>query len=179
MIQNYNSYKVLKLFLDNPLKGFKLREISRILKLGLPSVSNYVKELETTKLVIKKELYGSKLWFGNNESRLFKTYKRFDTIRMIEESGLIQYLNEVLSYPAIVLYGSHSLGEDRKESDIDLFIITSTKTEVKLDVFEKKLDKELHVFIHTEAEVKKMKNNELINNVVNGIVLAGYLKVLS
>ena len=43
MIQNYNGYKVLKEFMENPLTGYKLRELSRNLKLGLPSISKYVK----------------------------------------------------------------------------------------------------------------------------------------
>lgn len=180
MIQNYNNYKVLKVFLDDPLRGFKLRGVSRILKLGLPSVSNYVKELEKKKLIVKKEVYGNILWFGNRESRLFKIYKRFDTVRAIEESGLIEYLDGTLNYPSVVLYGSHALGEDRKGSDIDLFIIASSKKKINIEKFEEILGKELHIFIHTNIEFQKLKKDskELINNVLNGVVLSGYLKVL-
>ncbi|MCH8003738.1 MAG: nucleotidyltransferase domain-containing protein [Nanoarchaeota archaeon] len=180
MIQNCNIHRVLKVFLDDPLKGFRLREIARILKLGLPSVSRYIKELEKAKLIIKKVIYANKLWFGNKESRLFKIYKKFETIISIEQSELIQYLDEKLNLPTIVLYGSHALGDDRKESDIDLFIITSSKENLKIEQFEKTLGKKLHLFIHTEDEFKKIKinNKELTNNVLNGIVLSGYLKVL-
>ncbi len=180
MIQKCNTYRVLKVFLDDPFKGFRLREISRILKLGLPSVSNYVKYLEKLKLIISKEKYGIKLWFGNRDSKLFKIYKKFDTIKSIEESGLVKYLDEELNFPTIILYGSHTLGEDRKESDIDLFIITSNKKKIEINQFEKILKKKLHLFIHTEKEIKQMKinNKELINNVLNGVVLSGYLKVL-
>ena len=69
MIQNYNNYRILKIFLDDPLNGFSLREISRTLKLGLPSVSNYIKQLEKEQLIIKKDIYGKKLWFGKRESK--------------------------------------------------------------------------------------------------------------
>ena len=180
MIQKCNIYRVLKVFLDDPLNGFRLREISRILKLGLPSVSRYVRDLEKAKLIIKKEAYGNKLWFGNRESKLFKIYKKFETVKSIEESGLIEYLDEKLNFPVVVLYGSHALGEDRKESDIDLFITASSKKELEIKQFEDILKKKLHLFTHNEDEVKKIKinNKELINNVLNGIVLSGYLKVL-
>ena len=180
MIQKCNTDRVLKVFLDDPLKGFKLREISRILKLGLPSVSKYVKDLEKTKLIISKENYGSKLWFGNRESRLFRICKKFETIRSIEENNLIKYLDKELNFPTIILYGSHALGEDRRESDIDLFIIAPNKKKIETKQFEKTLKKKLHLFIHTEHEIKqkKINNKELLNNVLNGVVLTGYLKVL-
>ncbi len=180
MIQNCNIHRVLKVFLDDPLKGFGLRETARILKLGLPSVSRYIKELEKAKLIIKKDIYANKLWFGNKESRLFNIYKKFETIISIEQSGLLQYLDEKLSFPTIILYGSHALGEDRKESDIDLFIITSSTNNLDIEQFEKTLTKKLHLFLYTKEKFKKAKtdNKELINNVLNGIVLSGYLKVL-
>ena len=60
MIQNYNNYRILKIFLDDPLHGFGLREISRILKLGLPSVSNYIKQLEKEEALLKLgKIYGA------------------------------------------------------------------------------------------------------------------------
>ncbi len=180
MMQNCNIYRVLKVFLDDPLKGFRLREISRVLKLGLPSVSKYVKNLEKEELVVKKNVHGANVWFGNRESRLFKVYKRFETSRLIEESGLIDYLNKGLGFPTVVLYGSHALGEDANGSDIDLFVVASGKSKLDIERFEEKLKKKLHLFVHSERELEKLKanNKELINNILNGVVLSGYLKVL-
>jgi|TARA_Y100000310_G_scaffold338021_1_gene426575 predicted nucleotidyltransferase len=177
MIQNYNNYRILKIFLDDPLNGFSLREISRTLKLGLPSVSNYIKQLEKEQLIIKKDIYGKKLWFGKRESNQFKIYKKFDTIRVINESGLIQYLDATLNIPTIILYGSHTLGEDRKESDIDLFIITPSKNKIEVEKFEKIIGKKLHIIINNEQELEKL-NKEMKNNLINGIVLSGYFKLL-
>jgi predicted nucleotidyltransferase len=177
MIQNYNNYRILKIFLDDPLHGFGLREISRILKLGLPSVSNYIKQLEKEQLIIKKDIYGKKLWFGNRDSIQFKTYKKFDTIRVINESKIIKYLDEKLNIPTIILYGSHTRGEDRKESDIDLFIITPSKNRIEIEKFEKIIGKKLHIITNNESEFEKL-NKEMKNNLVNGIVLSGYFKLL-
>jgi len=169
MIQNCNIYRVLKLFLDDPLKGFRLREISRILKLGLPSVSKYVKNLKKQGLIIEKEIYRNRLWFGNKKSRFFNIYQKFENIRLVEESGLIDFLNKELKFPAIAIYN--------KEAKINLFIIVSNKKNIKIDKFEKKIGKKLNLIIHTKDEFKKINNKKLINNVLNGTVLSRYAEV--
>ena len=177
MIQKSNMYKVLKVFLEKPLEGFGVRQISRKIKLGLPSVSRYLKDLLKEKLVVRKKRYNQELYFANREGRLFRYYKTFETIRVLEESGLIDYLDKKLELPTIVLYGSHALGEDREDSDIDLFILSNLKEDLKLDDFESKIKKRLHMFIETKLDNKKI-SNEFINNLCNGIVLRGHLKVL-
>ena len=58
MLQNYNKWKVLGLFFDDPLPeggGFQLREISRKVKIAPTSVKNYLKELETEGLILKSK----------------------------------------------------------------------------------------------------------------------------
>lgn len=74
---------------------------------------------------------------------------------------------------AIVLFGSFSRGEDVKESDIDLFMVAKEK---QLDIakFEKYLDKQINII--WEENFNRL-SKELRNNIINGIVLHGYLKV--
>jgi predicted nucleotidyltransferase len=178
MIQNSNIHKVLEIFLEDSLKGFGLREISRKINLGLPSVSKYVKELIDQKILIKREIHGIKLIFGNRESELFKKYKIAHSIIKIERSGLNDFLDNEASYPTVILFGSISLGEDRKESDIDLCVITPEKKELILNKFEKKLKKEIQVFKFSEKEFSMLKrtNKELFNNIINGISLRGMIR---
>lgn len=178
MLQNYNGYKVLKLFLDNPEKGFRLREISRLIKLGLPSVTNYVKELKKEKLIIQKKEHEIKFWFGNFEGELFKKYKIGDSLISIEKSGLLDFLDEEYYYPTIILFGSVSLGENIKKSDLDLCIISEKINEINLKKFEKKLGKEIQLFIFNEKSFAKLRENspELWINIINGITLRQILR---
>jgi len=46
MLNKYNRYKLLRLFLDSPTESFRLREIARLTKISPPSVINYLKEFE-------------------------------------------------------------------------------------------------------------------------------------
>ncbi len=180
MIQNYNGYKVLEQFLNNQLKGFKLREISKNLRLGLPSVSNYIKQLEKEHLIVKKEVYGMKLYFANRENSKFKIYKIQDSKTRLDSSGLIELLEKELNYPTIVLFGSKAKGEDTEKSDYDLAVFTETKRELNLNNFENKLNSKIQLFVFNDKDVKnmKIKNKELLNSIMNGITIRGFLKLL-
>ena len=54
MLNKYNRYNLLKLFLDSPTESFRLREIARLVKLSPPSVMNYLKDFEREGLIKKQ-----------------------------------------------------------------------------------------------------------------------------
>ena len=92
----------------------------------------------------------------------------------LNKSGLIEYLWQGLSPQAIILYGSYAKGEAIESSDIDIFIIGKEK-EINLDEFEKKLGKNIHLIFDPDT---KHIPKELMNNLANGVILKGYLKIL-
>lgn len=173
MIQNYTKYKILRVFFDYPTKKFQLREISRMIHLGLPSVINHVKDLEKQGFVkkINGGVYDS---YTSNKTELFKIYKRNDILIRLHESGLIDFLADNLVPDAIVIFGSASRGEDIEESDVDLFLMAKEK-KMDLKIFEEKLNRRIN--LHFEDKIQDIPK-ELLNNIVNGIVLYGYLKVI-
>lgn len=170
MIEGINKIKVLEEFLKDSFKGFSMREISRRIKVSYPSVRNYIKELERENFVEKRKKYGSELYFANRENKKFKNFKIYYNIDLLYSSGLVEYLNQEIGYPTIILYGSYSKGEDRKGSDIDL-VILEKKVKLDLEVYEKKLGREIHVLFF--ESLKKIENESLKINIVNGIVLEG------
>ena len=93
---------------------------------------------------------------------------------MLYGSGVIDYINKKLSYPVIILFGSFSKGEDVEQSDIDLFIGSPEKS-IDLSGFEKKVGKKFQVFL--EDDLLKIKNRHLINGILNGLVLEGFLEL--
>lgn len=173
MLQNYNRYRILQEFFNCPTKNFHMREISRITKIAQPSVTNHLKALVNEGLVIKekKGLYPS--FRANRDNELFKLYKKFDLIFRINRSGLLDYLHDNLLPDAMILFGSASRGEDIEESDVDLFIL-GKENKVNLEKFEKVIHREIALFF--EENFSRL-NKELKNNILNGILLRGYLKV--
>lgn len=174
MLENYNKYKLLKIFLDNPTESFRLRELSRLSKISPPSVMNYLREFENQEIIKKYKKRDIPFYKAIRENEKFILYKKLSIIYELNVSGLVEYLWDKLSPEAIILYGSYAKGESIENSDIDLFIIGKEK-KLNLEKFEKKLGKGIHLMFEDSP---KNIPKELKNNLINGIVLKGYFKVI-
>jgi predicted nucleotidyltransferase len=177
MLQNYNKWKVLQVFFEQPLaeSGLQLREISRKTKLAPTSVKNYLQELKKEQLILEKKsrVQNYPVYFANRDEDNFKLYKKIDLIIRIKQSGLLEYIYDSCLPNTIILFGSSSRGEDTESSDIDIFLQSSEK-KLNIKKHEKILNKEINLFF--ESKFSKL-SLELKNNIINGIVLQGYLKV--
>jgi predicted nucleotidyltransferase len=178
MLQKDNRYKILRIFFEDPLPkgiGFQLREISRKAGIAPPSVKKYLNELEKEGLIIKGKhrIYGYPIYYANRDNETFKFLKKLDIIMQMKESGLLDFVSESCMPDVIVLFGSASRGEDLKDSDIDLFVL-SDKEKLNLEKFEKKMNRKINIFF---SDNFNKLSKELRNNVINGVILKGYLRV--
>ena len=89
------------------------------------------------------------------------------------ESGLVDYIAHYCYPNAITVYGSYAKGEDIEESDIDIFILTRSIKNLKLENFEAILKKRVHVIM--KETLKDTLNLKI--EIINGIVIYGYLKI--
>jgi predicted nucleotidyltransferase len=172
MLKPSNKEKILTLFLDSPLEKFQLREISRITTISTPSVKQYLEVFLDGKLIQKevpKSTYPQ--YSANRENPEFKLLKVQRVTRELQPC--ITHLDNSLQPACIILFGSTSKGEDIETSDIDLFVQTSDEPK-DLRKFEKKLNKKINLLV--VEEFKKL-SPELKNNLVNGILLKGYLEI--
>ncbi len=173
MLKNYNKYKLLKIFLYNSTEEFRLRELSRLSKISPLSVMNYLKEFEKEELIKSYKKRGIPFYKAEIDNEKFREYKKISILFEINNTGLIDFLWEELSPKTIILYGSYAKGESVEDSDLDLFVIGKEK-KIDISEYENKLGVKIHLFF--EEDVKKI-NKELKNNLINGIVLKGYLKL--
>ncbi len=173
MIHNYTTYRVLELFFDYPTRKFQLRKMCRLLKLGMPSVKIHIERLQREGFVQKDEegIYPA---YKATQNERFKLYKKNDVLLRLHESKLISYIEQECTPDAIVLFGSASRGEDTETSDIDLFVVAHEQT-LELQQYEKILKRNVNLFF--ESRIKDVPS-ELMNNIINGVVVQGYLKVL-
>lgn len=178
MLQKGNRDKVLRIFFEDPSPkgvGFQLREISKKINVAPPSVKRYLDELEKDGLILREKhrIHSYPTYFANRDSGYFKLLKKIDTLRTIEESGLLDYLNDKCMPDVIILFGSAAKGEDLKESDMDLFLQCKER---KLDIekYELQLNRKINLFF--SEEFNKL-SKELKNNIINGIILKGYVKL--
>ena len=83
-------------------------------------------------------------------------------------------MEEQYGHPeAIILFGSYSRGEDTETSDIDLAVATTKKLSLNLTLYEKKLKRKISIHEITLEKVSE----EFLNNLANGLVITGYLKI--
>ncbi len=162
----------MQAFFDFPTESFQLRQISRKVKIAVPSVKRYLKELqrEGVVLVTKRGLYPT--YKANRENELFKFYKTTDLLERMKKSGLVDYIGDACMPDIISLFGSAARGEDVETSDIDIFV-QSIEKKLNLGKYEKILNRRIALFF--EERFSKL-SKELKNNIINGIKLSGYLK---
>lgn len=173
MLQNYSTYRLLQEFFDYPRKNFQIRELSRRIGLAPVSVINNLKMLVKERLVVivKDGLYPS--YKANKDNKEFMILKKQNITHRIYKTGLVDFIDEKVRPDCIVLFGSASRGEDTEKSDLDFFI-QANETELDLKHYEKLLNRKINALF--EADIKKI-SKELLNNIINGEVLYGYLKV--
>ena len=166
--------------MDRPHTWFHVREIAKLSKLSPTTASVYLEEFRKNELLERKRERNHILYRANSQNKAYLDLKLYHNTKKIRDSGLMDFLNEELNYPqAIILFGSFRKAENTTKSDVDIFILSPVKKELKLNPFEKKIGHRIQLFTHSKEEFNTMKksNKELVNNIVNGIVLEGFLEI--
>jgi len=170
MIEKSTIQKVLAVFFDNPSREFHLRELSRILKLSMPTIISATDKLAKEKLIIKEKGRVITKVTANRDNTDFAKHKRLYNLELIYNSSLINHLFESYNQPkAIILFGSFSRGEDIEKSDIDIAVITNKRLNLSLSKYENILKKAISMH---EVSLDKI-SGEFKANLLNGIVLEG------
>jgi len=168
-----NSYKILKEIFENPTYGFHIRELARKTNLNPNTIISITDDLKKKNLVIKRKNKNLVEVKANIEDIKFIRSKRCFNLKQLYDSGLVDFLIDFYNGPeAIVVMGSYSRGEDIEKSDIDVVIITPKKEAPEASMFEKRLMRKIHILVVKYQELSK----EFYKNLINGIVLHGYLK---
>ncbi len=171
----FKELNILAVFLKYPNREFNVREVSRLLKIAPATASKELQKFAKQDILTEKKERGFKLYRANLESDLYRDIKLFYNLRLIKESGLVNEIDKFYLKPAIILFGSASQGLDTETSDLDIVIISEkTASFPYSEKFEKKIGRRLQIF--AVRNLKELKNEHLINNVANGIVLQGEIK---
>lgn len=158
--------KLLELFYEQPDKAFTIRELAKQTGIPKTSVQRLLDKLKKGKII------------GKDNCAIINPYFKFKKtsfiIGRLFECGLLEYIEKTMSPSCIILFGSARKGEYDSESDIDLFVESTKDTKLDLRAYEKKLKHKIQLFVH--KSIDELQPN-LLNNVINGIKLSGYLKV--
>ncbi len=176
MLTEDNKICILKLFFEGPNERLHLREVARRVGLSATGAMKILSALEKESLLEKERTAVTVVYSGNYDNEKFIALKRALNLYSLDSSGLVSELVDFFKIPeCIVVFGSYAQGEDTKESDIDIAIMTNMKEYPHLEVYEGDLKRKISLHL-----IDSIKNEEkdFINTLANGIVIYGYLEVL-
>jgi predicted nucleotidyltransferase len=157
--------EILALLLSHPDKNYYLSEIGKLIGKKPGVFQNSIKSLEKQNLLIS---------FKKNNQRIFKIntdYPFYNEIKKIVQKtggaeGLLKKIfTEIKGIKLAFIYGSYAKNKMRESSDIDVIIVGDPKTEdiflEKIDIIEKKLQREINYKFYSQEEFKeKIKSKD-------------------
>ncbi len=162
----------LKPFIEDCYRRINVREYSRLMKISAPTASKILSEFNKEELLLIEKDRNYIFYYAKKNNKIFIDLSRIYWKIRLEK--LIDFLDKNLPNPAIILFGSLSKAETKKDSDIDLCII-GYKKEFNLKNFENNLKRKIQLFFFSSIE--DIKNKELANNIINGDTLNGRIKL--
>jgi len=162
----------LKPFFEDCYRRINVREYSRLMKISPPTASKILFELNKDELLLIEKERNYIFFYANKDNKIFIDLSRIYWKQALKD--LTDYLERKLMNPTIILFGSLSKAETKSDSDIDICILAHNRI-VNMKNFEKKLKRKIQLFFFTS--IKDINNIELANNIINGYVLEGRLKL--
>ncbi len=140
----------------NPGREFYQREIARETEVSAGAVNQYLRAYAKEGLVHSRKRGRMFFYFLNMNNPAVRQFKVFLTVSEI--NPLLEKIKELSD--KIILFGSSSEGTDYEASDIDLFILTSEKENVKKELAGFKSIKKLSPLILNSNELVKLKQED-------------------
>lgn len=165
------SLGVLYFLLSNPMEQFHEREIVRRTGVSVGAVNQILRRFQRVGLVEKDRRGKTNLYRANLKDPVARQFKvLFNVFALNDLVDKIKHISD-----RIVLFGSCAEGTDVKESDIDLFILTSDAETVNHEVrrYEQKIDRTLSLILVNPDELAKIKAKDkpLYERISGGITL--------
>jgi predicted nucleotidyltransferase len=155
--------KVLALFLTNPENKYYLRQACKLSGLPVMAVQRELNKLVKIGL-LSREASGNRVYF--QVSKGFPIYKELKEI-MLKTTGLGDTLTAMIArskeVDAAFIFGSYAEGNERKGSDIDLFVIgkiSARKLQEGITRASAKLRREIVPVLYSAEEYKKEKQKK-------------------
>jgi predicted nucleotidyltransferase len=162
----------LRPFFEDCYRRINVREYAKIMHVSPPTASKLLAHYNSEGLLLKEIYRNYILFHTNNESRNF-----IDLSRIYWRHKLYKLLlaaEKELTNPVVVLFGSLSKAETKKDSDVDLAVFAGKK---KLNTTKIEMELKRRVHVLWLDSLNEVKNKELAGNIINGYVLTGRLQI--
>ena len=169
-LYHYTPLKILSFVSNHPEKIFSANEILRVTKSSKGATNQTLRLLLELDILSRKKKGNLFLYRLKPDSFVLRQFKIFENLL-----GLRRLVKEIQKYCyEIILFGSCAEGSNSKESDVDLFIITEYKKEVRRIVAEyKTVDVKYQAIIQDPLESVSSKKEDSVfhGQIKRGIII--------
>ena len=165
---------LLNTFFGSPDKEYYTRQLASMHEMSVGTLHREIKKLLSAGILNVREVGNIKLFSLNKQNPVYEDLKNI----ISKTEGVIKLVKDAVcrveGVKVAFIYGSFAKGDERHDSDIDIFLIGDSIDENELILgisdLEKKLFKEINYTRYTESEYKteKKKKNSFILEVING-----------
>jgi len=165
---------IFKAFFNNPDEEFYTRQLASTYKISVGTLHRELKKLVSVGMLNFRNVGNIKLFSLNKKSPIYEELKNI----YYKTEGVIKYVRDAVvrisGIRIAFVYGSFAKGDERKDSDIDLFLIGDDIDDDDIigaiSELEKELFKEVNYTSYTETEYKKEKNKKgsFVSEVIKG-----------
>lgn len=169
VIVTTNSQKALNFLIQNPGRQFTANEVQKGIKISKAGINVALRKLVKEKLVFREKRAKIFLYNVDHSNPVIKQLKVLQTIMILQPLSIkIKDASE-----KVVLFGSCARGENLPDSDIDLFVLTNAKEEVKTTLEKFSSKKKLQSIIRSALQFSEMETKEPVffEEIVRGITL--------
>ena len=175
--------KVMQWFFSYPLLPISLSDLSGELSISKKTASQIVTQLIKDNFLHKEEIGNTWRITCNLKHEYNKTkkisYNLSLVYQLIYDAKIIDEIYKLTGNPkAIILFGSYRKGDDTENSDLDIAVEIVGNEELKIINlgtiqqlgYRKNIPLNIHIFSRNKIDIN------LFSNIVNGIVLEGFLE---
>ncbi len=165
---------ILKAFVESPDAEYYTRQLSSLHHLSAGTLHRELKNLSSLGILKARKIGNIKLFSINKQNPVYEEIKNI----IYKTEGVVRFIKDdipgVRGIKVAFIYGSFAKGDERQDSDVDIFLIGDNIDEDELirviSDIEKKLFKEINYTRYTENEYKKekKKKNSFISEVIKG-----------
>lgn len=164
---------LLKAFFEAPDEERYTRQLAGKYHISVGTLHRELQKLSASGILKSRKIGNIKLFSLNKQNPIYEEIKNI----ISKTQGLIKFIKDAISgikgIKAAFIYGSFAKGDERQDSDVDLFLVGEIDEDeliIKISSLEKKLFREVNYTRYTrkEYEKEKMKKNSFILEVIKG-----------
>lgn len=165
---------ILNTFFSNPENEYYTRQLASMHHISVGTLHREIKNLAASGVFNVRDVGNIKLYSLNKQNPIYGELKSI----ISKIGGAIKLVKDAVSnlkgVNAAFVYGSFAKGDERPDSDVDIFLLGDDIDEDKLvlaiSALEKKLFREINYTRYTEGEYmkEKKKKNSFILEMVKG-----------